>query len=171
MTRQNKKKHNHVDTRSDARFITPVVDTLMNTFSTMVQVSPRMGKTRIKQDDIAKGDVTGMLKMEGDKASGSVSITFTKPVVIDLVKRMLNMDIHEIDEIARDLAGEMANIVVGGAKNLLEAQGYQINMSLPQIFAGAGHHIKHCFNGQTVEIPFSIAAGDFFIEVNFKEQS
>ena len=105
---------------SESKFVLPVVDTLMNVFTTMVQIEPEAGKSRIKQDDISKGDVTGLLKMEGDTANGSISITFTKSVVIDLVKRMLHMDIDEIDEIARDMAGEMANIVVGGAKNLLE---------------------------------------------------
>lgn len=156
---------------SESKFVTPVVTALMNTFTTMVQVEPEAGESRIKQDDVSKGDVTGLLKMEGDKAKGSVSITFTKSVVFDLVKRMLNMEIQEIDEVARDMAGEMANIVVGGAKNLLEEQGYKINMSLPEVFVGEGHRIEHSFGGKTVEIPFSIDSGDFYIEVNFTEQA
>ncbi len=156
---------------SESKFVLPVVDTLMNVFTTMVQIEPEAGKSRIKQDDISKGDVTGLLKMEGDTANGSISITFTKSVVIDLVKRMLHMDIDEIDEIARDMAGEMANIVVGGAKNLLEKQGHSINMSLPEVFDGEGHRIEHSFNGETIEIPFSIDSGNFYIEVNFKEHT
>ena len=153
----------------DQKFVKPVIKTLMSVFSTMVQVEPTMGESVVKQDNIARGDVTGMLKMEGDKASGSVSISFSKPVVVDLVKRMLRMDITDIDEFARDMTGEMANIVVGGAKNLLEEEGYKIDMSLPEVFAGEGHEIKHHFGGKTIEIPFSIDSGDFFVEVNFKE--
>lgn len=156
---------------SESKFVPPVVDTLMSVFNTMIQVEPSAGESRIKQDDIAKGDVTGLLKMEGDTAKGSISITFSKPVVIDIVKRMLHMEIQEIDEIARDMAGEMANIVVGGAKNLLEEQGYKIDMSLPEVFEGEGHRIEHSFDGETIEIPFSIDSGDFFVEVNFKEQA
>jgi len=158
-----------MDNKSE--FISPVVDTLMNVFSTMIQLEPEAGKSRVKLDDVSRGDVTGILKMEGDKANGSVSITFTKEVVIDLVKRMLHMDIVDIDEIARDMAGEMANIVVGGAKNLLEEQGHKIEMSLPEIFDGEGHRIEHSFNGETIEIPFKIDSGEFFIEINFEEQA
>ncbi|MDH5445200.1 MAG: chemotaxis protein CheX [Gammaproteobacteria bacterium] len=153
----------------DLKFVNPVVKTLMSVFTTMIQLEPVAGDMRVKSDDIASGDVTGILKMDGDTAKGSVSISFTKPVVIDLVKRMLHMDIQEIDEIARDLAGEMANIVVGGAKNLLEEQGYKIDMSLPEVFEGEGHQIKHYFDGETVEIPFKLDSGDFYIEVNFVE--
>lgn len=153
----------------ELKFVDPVVKTLMNVFVTMIQLEPKAGDIQLKQDDIAKGDVTGMLKMEGDTASGSVSITFTKPVVFDIVKRMLHMDIQEIDEIATDMAGEMANIIVGGAKNLLEEQGYKIDMSLPEIFTGDSHRIEHSFGGETIEIPFSLDSGDFFIEVNFVE--
>lgn len=142
----------------------------MNVFTTMVQVEPEAGEICIKQSDVSSGDVTGMLKMECDQVKGTISITFTKPVVIDLVKRMLHMDIADINEIARDMAGEMANIVVGGAKNLLEQQGYAFDMSLPEVIAGEGHRIEHHFQGETVLIPFSIDSGEFFIEVNFKEQ-
>ena len=156
---------------TESKFVSPVVDTLMSIFTTMVQIEPEAGESRFKSDDISKGDVTGLLKMEGDKASGSVSITFTKEVVFDLVKRMLHMEIQDIDETARDLAGEMANMVVGGAKHLLEEQGYKIDMSLPEVFAGQGHRIEHSFGGKTIEIPFSIDSGDFYIEVNFKEQT
>lgn len=154
----------------ESKFVSPVVDTLMNVFTTMIQVEPVAGPAYVKKNDIAKGEVTGLLKMEGDKAKGSVSITFTKPVVVDLVKRMLRMDITGIDEMARDMAGEMANIVVGGAKNLLEEQGYKIDMSLPEVFVGDGHQIKHYFGGETIEIPFRVESGEFFIEVNFREQ-
>lgn len=153
----------------ESKFVSPVVDTLMHVFGTMIEMEPAQGETRIKQDDVSSGDVTGLLNMEGDEVKGSISITFTKPVAIDLVKRMLHMEIQDIDEVARDMAGEMANIVVGGVKNLLEEQGYSFHMSLPKILAGKGHRIKHSFGGQTIEIPFSIDSGDFFIEVNFKE--
>ena len=154
---------------TESKFVPPVIDTLMHVFATMLGEEPEAGTIRVKKDDISKGHVTGMLKMEGDTTKGSVSITFTKEVVIDLVKRMLNMDIDEIDEVAKDMAGEMANIVVGGAKNLLEEQGHVISMSLPEVFDGEGHRIEHSFKGETIEIPFSIDAGEFFIEVNFKE--
>lgn len=153
----------------ESKFVPPVVDTLRNVFSMMMQIEPEMGEASIKDGDTARGEVTGILKMEGDTAKGSIAITFTTPVVIDIVKRMLQMDITEIDEIARDMAGEMANIVVGGAKNLLEEQGYKIDMSLPEVFEGEEHHIKHYFEGETIEIPFSLDSGDFFIEVNFTE--
>ena len=154
---------------TDSKFVEPVVKTVMSVFATMIQMQPEVGSPYLKHNDIAKGEVTGMLKMEGDTANGSVSITFTKPVVVGLVKRLLHMDITEIDEFARDMTGEMANIVVGGAKNLLEEQGYSINMSLPEIFVGDGHQIQHHFAGETIEIPFHIESGDFYVEVNFKE--
>ena len=44
-------------------------------------------------------------------------------------------------------------------------------MSLPEVFDGEGHRIEHSFNGETIEIPFSIDSGNFYIEVNFKEHT
>lgn len=152
----------------DSKFIAPVVDTLVSVFNTMVQTKPDVGEANIKPDHAARGAVTGIMTMESDTVQGSLALTFSEPVLFDLAKRMLNMEIHEVDEIARDLAGEMTNIVVGGAKCVLEADGYDFSMSLPEIFEGE-HNIEHRFDGDTILIPMSIDSGEFFLELNFTE--
>jgi len=153
----------------DTKFLDPVVTTLLNVFKTMLQEEPDMHSAEIKRDDIARGIVTGFMTLESDQAMGSMAITFSKPVVADMAKKMLNADLQDIDEIARDLTGEMANIIVGGAKNILEGEGYHFSMSLPEVFAGKDHKIEHRFNGKTILVPLTVGAGDFFLEVNFKE--
>lgn len=153
----------------DVRFINPLLESLMNVLSTMVKVEPKPGKPELKKDEIACGEVTGFMVMESEKANGSMAITFTTPVIIDIVKRMLGADITEVDDMAKDLTGEMANMVVGGAKNLLNENGYDFKMSLPEVLAGEAHQIKHKYKGQTVILPFTIDAGSFFVEICFEQ--
>ncbi|MDH5178424.1 MAG: chemotaxis protein CheX [Gammaproteobacteria bacterium] len=154
----------------ESKFIPPVVDTLVNVFHTMMQITPEVGEANIKHDSAARGAVTGLMTMQSDQVQGSLSLSFTEPVLFDMAKRMLHTEINEVDEIARDLAGEMTNIVVGGAKCVLEAQGYNFDMTLPQIFAGE-HTIEHQFDGETILIPISLEAGDLFLELNFTDHS
>ena len=153
----------------ESKFMSPVIDTVVSVFDTMLQFQPEVGEANIKTDDASRGAVTGLMTMESEHIQGSLAITFTEPVIFDLAKRMLNLDLSEIDEIARDLAGEMTNIVVGGAKCVLEAQGYHFEMSLPKILHGERHSIEHRYSGETILIPLSIDSGEFFVELNFYE--
>ena len=152
----------------DVKLINPVLETMINVLSTMANVQPDVDKPSLKQDEVARGEVTGIMSMVSPQVRGSLAITFTKPVIIDIVRRMLGEDIQEIDDTARDLTGEMANMVVGGAKNLFAAQGYDFNMSTPQILSGKDHTVHHPVSGKTILLPFTTESGQFFIEMCFE---
>jgi chemotaxis protein CheX len=153
----------------DVKFINPVLETMINVLSTMANVTPDIGKPSLKNDEIARGDVTGIMSMVSPQMRASLAISFTKPVIIDIVRRMLGEDIKEINDTARDLTGEMANMVVGGAKNLYAAQGYDFNMSTPQVLSGKDHTIHHQFSGKTILLPFKADSGQFFVEICFEQ--
>lgn len=153
----------------DVRLINPVLETMLTVLGTMANVRPNVGKPSLKNDEIARGEVTGIMSMVSPQARASLAITFTKPVIIDIVRRMLGEEIKDIDDTARDLTGEMANMVVGGAKNLFAAQGYDFNMSSPNILSGKGHTVNHQFSGKTILLPFTADSGQFFIEICFED--
>lgn len=153
----------------DVRLINPVLETMINVLSTMANVRPDVGKPSLKKDEIALGDVTGILSMVSPQVRASLAITFTKPVIIDIVRRMLGEEIKEVDATARDLTGEMTNMVVGGAKNLFAAQGYDFDMSTPDILVGRNHTVHHQFSGKTILLPFFAESGQFFVEICFED--
>lgn len=153
----------------DVKYINPVLQSMLNVLTTMARLQPKVGKPTLKTDQAARGDVSGIMTMESPQARGSMAITFTRPVICDIVKRMLGQDISEIDDTARDLTGEMTNMVVGGAKNILVNQGYEFSMSLPSVVSGKGHHVEHKYSGRTVLLPFKTDAGEFFVEICFEE--
>lgn len=153
----------------DVRFINPVLETMMNVLGTMARMEPKVGKPSLKKSQQAMGEVTGFMKMESPQTRGSMAITFTRPVIFEIAKRMLGADLTEIDDTAKDLTGEMANMVVGGAKNILVENGFDFEMSLPEVFSGQPHDIKHNCEAQTVVLPFKAESGDFFIEICFED--
>jgi chemotaxis protein CheX len=153
----------------DVRFINPVLETMMNVLGTMAKMQPTVGKPSLKQDKQAMGEVTGLMKMESPQTRGSMAITFTRPVIFDIAKRMLGAELTDIDDIARDLTGEMANMVVGGAKNILVDKGFDFEMSLPEVLSGQSHEIKHNCDAQTIILPLKAESGDFFIEICFED--
>lgn len=151
----------------DVLIINALLNALMNVLSTMAGMTPKPGDPAAKPDTLARGEVSGMLDMESDVAKGSMAITFSDSFIKALVKRMVGDDISQIDDTAKDLTGEMANMIVGGAKGLLAEKDIDISMSTPQVLSGKNHEINHKYNGQTVILPFESDDGEFFLEINF----
>lgn len=154
----------------DVQLIKPVVETLINVFSTMADVRPDVGKPSLKKDEIARGDVTGIMSMVSPQLRASVAITFTKPVIINLVRRMLGEEIRDINDTACDLTGELTNMVVGGAKNLFASQGYDFDMSTPSILIGKGHLVHHPFSGETILLLLTADSGQFCVEICLEDR-
>ena len=80
----------------DVRLINPVLETMINVLSTMANLRPDVGKPSLKKDEIARGEVTGIMNMVSPQVRASLAITFTKPVILDIVQRMLGEDLQEI---------------------------------------------------------------------------
>lgn len=152
-----------------AKFINPVLISMVNVLSTMARLHPKSGKPSLKQDNIALGVVTGLMTMEGSQAKGSLAISFPKDVILDIYKRMLHQVKTEVDELVQDLTSEIANMVISGAKKLLMDKGYDFGLSLPTIVAGTWHAIEHPYRGPTILLPFTCESGPIYVEICFEE--
>ena len=153
----------------DAKFINPVLDSMVNVLSTMAQIESEPGKPLLKTDDVARGAVTGLIALEGKQVRGSMAISFPQTVIVDIVQRMLGEEITEVDDTARDLTGEITNMVLGGAKNLFEQAGYDFGLSHPNVLVGIKHVVEHPYHGPIILLPFHTAAGEFYVEICFEE--
>ncbi len=155
-------------------YINPVLHSIVKVLSMMAQTTPEAGKPVIKEDDTARGVVTGIITMEGEsnkgeKASGSLALTFTKPAILDIYKKMMHEDKDEVDDMVKDLVGELSNMVLGGAKGILESEGHHFGLTLPEVLSGDEHKIAHSVNGSKVILPFTTDAGEFYVEICFTE--
>lgn len=151
----------------DIMIINALLDSLMKVFNTMVGIKPEPGVPMAKDDTISRGDVTGMMLMENDRTQGSMAISFSQAAITKIAKNMLGDDLKSIDDTARDLTGEMTNMLVGGAKKILADKGYDFNMTTPSVLDGKDHEVQHKYNGQTVILPFNTKSEQFFLEINF----
>ncbi|WP_027850968.1 chemotaxis protein CheX [Marinospirillum insulare] len=152
-----------------ADFINPFLHAMVNVLRTMCDLQPQVGKSILKEDNIARGVVTGFIDLMGEKTSGSMAISFTEPVAIDLVERMLGERPTKINATVEDLIGEITNMVSGGAKKILSEEGYNFYLSQPVTFVGEGHKILHSVYGPKILIPFHVESGDFVVEVCFRD--
>lgn len=149
----------------DAKFINPVLTSIVNILETMANMKAQPGKPSLKSDNNSLGEVSGIIDMNGQQVKGSIAISFSKPVVLDIAKRMLREEFHEIDNEVQDLVGEITNMMVGGAKAKLADEGFNFELSTPKIFAQPNHQIKHSTEGPIILLPFRCDNGEFFVEI------
>jgi len=149
----------------DAKFINPVLMAVVNILQTMAKITPQPGKPTIKSDNITRGSISGFIDLASQDVHVSVVVTFSTAAILDIGSRMMHMELKEVDDVVRDLVGEMSNMVAGGAKANLEAAGYDFDLTLPTVKSGDDHEVTHSVEGVTIIMPFSIDAGEFFVEV------
>ncbi len=152
-----------------AKFINPILSAMVDVLSTMAQVEPTPGRPQVKGDDRARGVVSAVIGIEGERTRGSLAISFPEPVIRDIVRRMLGEEMTVVDDTARDLTGEISNMVLGSAKAAYAEAGYDFGLTQPRVFSGENHVIDHGVDGPRILLPFATEAGEFFVEICFRE--
>jgi chemotaxis protein CheX len=151
----------------NVEFINPFLTSLVNVLSMMAQTQLKAQKPRLKKDEIALGDVSGMIGMIGPQTKGSLSISFEESLALEIMEKMLGERPAAIDEEVTDMVGEITNMVTGGAKNMLGEKGYEFDMATPIVVSGKGHTINHKGDGPKILIPFDSDSGKAHIEICF----
>ncbi len=148
----------------DVQLVNPFINATMNVLTTMAFVKPSAGKPYLKKDNIAKGDVTGVIGITG-VANGTISVTFDQGSILQVVTNMFGEEINEIDKEVADAVGELTNMISGQARRELEAQGKHFQAAIPSVITGPNHTVTHITKGPKIAIPFTIEQGVFTIEV------
>lgn len=151
----------------NVEFVNPFLSSLINVLQTMAQLELKPGKPKLKQDNIARGDVSGLMGMVSPEAKGSFSISFDESLALEIMKRMLGEAPAAIDNEVSDMVGEITNMVTGGAKRLLAEKGYDFNMATPIVVSGKAHTISHKSDGKKVIMPFTTEYGTATLEICF----
>jgi chemotaxis protein CheX len=152
-----------------ADFINPFIAALMNVLQTMAQTELVPGKPKKKSDNQAKGDISGLIGMVGDKIQGSMSISFDEGLVLEIMDKMLGEKTDVINSDIQDMVGEITNMICGGAKNELDQKGYDFGMATPVVVSGKNHTINHQVDGKKMVMPFSHASGNLYLEMCFNK--
>jgi len=151
-----------------AEFVNPFLVALMNVMKTMAQLELKPGAPRKKTDELARGDVSGLIGMVGPQTRGSFSITFDKGLALEVMRRMLGEAPAGLNEEVTDMVGEITNMVTGGAKKILSEKGFEFDMATPVVVSGPNHSITHKSQGAKIMMPFECEFGKATIEICFE---
>ena len=150
----------------DVTLINPFINATINVLETMAFMTVTAGKPYVKKDNIAVGDVTGVMGLTG-VAMGTIAVTFEEQCILMVVSNMFGEKIEELNDDIADAVGELTNMISGQARRELDEVGKVFKAAIPTVITGKGHSVRHYGNGPKIAIPFHTDGGDFTIEVCF----
>ena len=96
--------------------INPFINATINVLETMAFVTVSAGKPYLKKDNVAVGDVTGILGLTG-VANGTISVTFEEKCILNVVSNMFGETMTELNHEIADAVGELTNMISGQARS------------------------------------------------------
>lgn len=148
----------------DVALINPFINATIKVLATMAQAEVNAGKPYLKKDNIAKGDVSGLIGITGE-TNGTIAVTFDSGSILQIVSSMFGEDVTELNSEVADAVGELTNMISGQARRKLEEEGKLFEAAIPSVVTGANHEITHITEGPIVAIPFHTEGGSFTIEI------
>lgn len=111
-------------------------------------------------------DIAGIIGITGNFVNGSFTMGFEKDVYLKILGKMLNENYTDFEPGLEDAVSEIVNIVFGGAKVSLNAEGHNLRMAIPSVVFGRQIY-SSIRNPQKpgIVVPFSTEFGRFFIEI------
>ena len=153
----------------DVDFINPFIDSSMKTLNSLCGVNNiEAQKPHMLKDEKLEIDISGTLAISSPYFKGSIAISFDDSVYKDIIGKMLEENIGEIDLDNQDGAAEIINIIFGQTKAVLNQRGYKLDRAIPSVMRGKGHKIYQDARIPVLLVPFRSDLGKFWIQICVK---
>ncbi|MBW1802860.1 MAG: chemotaxis protein CheX [Deltaproteobacteria bacterium] len=152
----------------DVKLINPFIEATLHILETMAYTKVEAGKPYLKEDNVARGDVTGVIGLTGS-TNGTISVSFTEKSILSIVSNMFGEEIKELNDEIKDAVGEITNMISGQARQKLDEMGKSLKAAIPSVIMGKDHSITHITKNPVIAIPFNTQDGEFTIEVCFEK--
>jgi chemotaxis protein CheX len=152
----------------DVKYINPFINATLHVLNTMAGLEAKAGKPFLKEDKVARGDVSSVIGLTGE-VSGTVSVSFSESCILSIVSNMFGEAVTKLNDEIGDATGEIANMISGQARQELEALGRSLKAAIPSVIMGNNHTLTHFTKHPVIAIPFGTNDGDFTIEVCFEK--
>lgn len=149
----------------DVKYINPFLTSIHDVFEMMLDIPFQLGKPKVKAEPVPLHEVSGIIGLSGT-VTGSVVINLSEDAAIKLASVLSGEELTEVDEDCVDAVGEIANMIVGGAKKDFPGEGNSI--SVPSVITGK-HHVRYPRGIPIISIPCEVPMGNMTVDVALKE--
>ncbi len=153
----------------DANMVNPFIEGALYILDTTALVKVKPEPIFFKKNSLSQGDITGMLKMEGD-ISGIIGVTFYEKSILGVVSAMFGEAMTEMNEEIDDAVGEISNMIAGHVTTKMAEAGKKVKIKLDNVVSGKNHVVDHGDDmTKVLVIPFKTTKGRFLIEISVND--
>jgi chemotaxis protein CheX len=149
-------------------YINPFIESTLRSLQMMAGIQAEKTGLELREDLITTYDISSIIGLTGE-TTGSIIISMPEVLACKVASNMLMEEITALNQNVEDAVGEIGNIVVGDARRTLMNEGHQLNISVPTVVVGRGHHISRSSHVSCIGIPFTTPYGDFEVNVGLQE--
>jgi chemotaxis protein CheX len=151
----------------NVKVINAFADSAVKVLKMMAFVEATSSSPYIKKDNLARGDVSGIIVFTGSM-EGSLALSFSEACILKVVSNMLGEEVKTVNNVIKDATGEITNMISGDARKTLQSEGLHISANIPSVVSGKDHLVSHTLQGPSIIIPFNTAYGSFVVDICIK---
>ncbi len=135
-------------------------------FSTMLDLQVEAGEVIV--GEAAARNRAGLIALLGfaGEWAGSGILYCEAPFALRMASQLLMTEYSAIDEEVLDAVAEVANMIVGNVKTVLEQRLGAMGLSTPTVIYGRNFETRSVGSREWVTVPFSCAAGVMGVQVS-----
>jgi chemotaxis protein CheX len=122
---------------------THVSESVIEVFKSTFEVDAQLIEVHQTKNYTSVGDVSGICGMMQDRLEGKLVISFSQAAISNILSRIYDRRVKADDDIAKQGAAELTNMIYGRLKLRLNNNGFDLRMTLPSVVVGPGHSIHH----------------------------
>ncbi len=147
-----------------------LIDSTQEIFSSMIMLEVAPGAPFKRGNAPLTNSISGIIGLAGT-TKGMLAIHLPNDAALAVTTAFLGMDVEEIDEDVKDAIGELANMLGGSLKSVLDPGGSDIKLSMPSTVYGEEYSIDCLADAETVAVPFSFDDHTFTVELQIRTES
>lgn len=147
-------------------FAKKIAETTEEIFNTMIFMDISAEEPLMQGKQAIGCHISSMIGLSGG-FSAMLNIHCPEAIGLGIAGAMLGMELEDVDADVKDALGEIANMVAGGLKERFAAENIDLALAIPTTVSGKSYTIASPTKSNRVIIPFSIEAGQFFVEIKY----
>jgi chemotaxis protein CheX len=148
----------------DGRLVAPFINSVRALFARMLGGTVEIQRPYLKAGESATHDVSCVIGFTGE-VGGSVVVSLERGTAEKLATAFTGLPLACGTSDFNDAVGEIANMVVGGAKQEL---GKRAKITVPTVIVGPNHYVARLSGVPCVVIPCKTPGGNFAVEINIQ---
>lgn len=144
-----------------------IIDSTQEIFSSMILLDVTPGEPFIRNKDKLTNSISGIIGLAGS-TRGMLAVHMANAAALAVTSAFLGTVVEEIDDDVRDAIGELANMLAGSIKSILDPNGSDIKLSMPSAIYGEDYSVDCLAGAQAVTVPFTCDGLVFLVELQLR---